>query len=245
MKRETEQPKIEIIHGNIGGRNFTHPSYGMIHASRIQGTRSLFGSNINQHGFVRVTIEQGEMRRDDQLAHDWYSGHGRLIEIDMSEAQWVAFISRMNMGGGTPCTIESHNGQWMPLLPDADDAAERLGGIVDDKIKSNVRTVNKMKSEVLGLLEGLPAGKKAKIASAIEHMAQHLVANHEYAGKVLLDRKEELVTEAKIEINAAIQGALQLLGLDSIQQLAAAGEEARTRVASRLPSLEHDKGETK
>lgn len=245
MKREVEQPKVRIDNSNVGGRVFTHPAYAVIGASRISGTRDLFGSNINHHGFVRIKIMAASLRRDDKLAHDWIHGGDTIIEVDMSEAQWVSFISRMNMSADTPVTINCAHTEgfdFMPYLPPQESAEDRLGTLVDDKVKSNIRHVNKMKDEVLKLIEGMPVRKREEVTRAVEMMAQHLLSNHEYAGKRLTEWKEGLVKDAKIEINAVVAGTLQMLGIDSLQQLSNAGAEAQQRVAERLPSIEH-KGE--
>src|SRR5690242_14536561 len=70
-----------------------HPSFGMIGLSHVQSTGTvLVGSEFKHQNFITLTIQRAEHQRD--LSREWWFGKERLIEIHMSEAQFVEFIAR-------------------------------------------------------------------------------------------------------------------------------------------------------
>jgi hypothetical protein len=89
--------------GRKGAKEYFHPAYGQIVAHRVTGRRELYASEFNHSGFIRITVRRSTRTRD--LATNWYHGGQELIELDMSYAQWLEFITTMNMGTGTPCTL--------------------------------------------------------------------------------------------------------------------------------------------
>src|SRR3546814_5396409 len=64
--------------------------------------------------FVSIRICRSSLNRD--LSNDWHYGKDQMMEVNMSEAQWATFVSSMNVGSGTPCTLASVDGQPVPGL---------------------------------------------------------------------------------------------------------------------------------
>ena len=93
-----------------------HQSYGMVGISHAQSTGThLVGSEFKHHHFVTLTIRRAEKHRD--LSREWWFGKNELIEIHLSEAQYVELMSRPNMGDGVPCTLARVAGEAMPEPP--------------------------------------------------------------------------------------------------------------------------------
>lgn len=230
MNREVQEPKM-VKEGRSFGDRYDHPAFATISASRISGQANLFGSNVGHNGFVQIELSEGHLYRE---AHeDRIYGGKSLARVWMSEAQWVAFISRMNIGSGTPCTlVHAPSGllDFKPMLPPQASPAEKLDSHVE-RIDEELRArVDNGEDEVRKLCEGLPAKKRDAILRAVGLMTQHLKANHDFAKKMLTEHKETLVTEAKVEINAMVNGICTQLGVESLQQLAQLGA---------LKSIEH------
>ena len=207
-----------------GGEKHTHPAFATIGAHRVIGQANLFGSNVGHSGFVKIEITEASMHRDGYSERIHGSGK-TYAEVWLSEAQWVAFVSRMNMDTGTPCTLRHYGNRdgmvFCPHIAEAEKAAERMGGRVDELHAEKIRNIAKHSAVIDGLVEGLPAKKRAAILEAVGRMTQHLEANHNYAAETLREFKEQLVTESKVEIDAMVTDVVGRLGLESVQQLGA------------------------
>ncbi len=100
-----------------------HESWLLVRASRLTSRpgRRLFDSEISHQHYIQVTVTRCSRKRD--LNRDWhYAKHG-LIEFDMSEAQWGAFVSSFGNGGGVPATLNWLDGT---MIPDPIDRDSRL-----------------------------------------------------------------------------------------------------------------------
>lgn len=224
MNHNIQEPTL-VDRSPMGDR-YTHPAFATISAHRIQGHAELFGSNVGHDGFVQIEVNQGHLSKDGYSDH--ISGGGKsFLRLWMSEAQWVAFVSRMNMGSGTPCTLRhAPTGplEFMPGLPPQEMANEKLGSRVDAIAAANLKRVEEASAEIHELVANLPVRKREAILDALGRATNHLKANHEYAKKVLTTHKETLVAEAKVEIEAMVSGICTQLGIDSLQQLAQAAK---------------------
>jgi len=118
-----EAPTIERNGEDIVTR---HPAFGQIAVSRVSGRRTLYGSDFVHNGFVRVSIYGSEQHRTN--SHDWPHHSNRpLIEVDMSEAQWGAFVSSFSSSEGARCTLVSVVGERKPEIPYEDrDAIHKI-----------------------------------------------------------------------------------------------------------------------
>ena len=63
--------------------NKTHPSYGVIQLTRVNGRRSCFMSQTQGPNYVTLTIEQAEYISESRAL-----GTKRLVEIRMTCAQF-------------------------------------------------------------------------------------------------------------------------------------------------------------
>src|ERR1700679_3718672 len=96
-------------------QKIAHESYGFIRASRVQGQTELFDSAINHQHFVAITL--GEMTQCRHLYQTWNFAGRELMTVDMSEHQFAQFITSMNSGSGSACTIRRFNGEQRKKPP--------------------------------------------------------------------------------------------------------------------------------
>src|SRR6476646_10686413 len=85
----------------------SHPAWGLVSAHRVSSTPGavLFDSDIQHQHYMQITLRRAS--RDRGLSRDWIHEEGpTLIESNMSEAQWAAFVSSTNTSG-VPCTIRA------------------------------------------------------------------------------------------------------------------------------------------
>ena len=131
----TQKPVVRIMeeHEEHEEREESHPAYAMIGASRWTGGKSVFhGSDFRHSSGISVTICRAVQVRS--LSRDWHHAREELIRVDMSESQWAAFISTLNVGDGVPCTLRRIQGEQMPLIPLPEDRKETFGA---DKLSTD------------------------------------------------------------------------------------------------------------
>lgn len=216
--REVDEDSVARHHGE----RITHPAFAAISASRISGETPLFDSDIRHMGFVRVTITRATMWDSGGSTHV-HGGTEILCEVNMSEAQWVAFVSRMNMGSGTPCTlhlVREGRLEYAPEIAYQHNAAQKLQDQADSILRSNTIRVKAEIEKARNIIAGLPKGKQEGLLKVLEGITMHAEANLKYYRESLDETNEKLVTAAKVEIDAMLQGAVTKFGLHSIQQLA-------------------------
>lgn len=243
--RTTQEPTKDEGASLTGRTVYSHPAFGIITASRISGQTNLFGSNVGHSGFVRISIFPAKLHRDGYS--DFIHGSIKpIIEVNLSEAQWVSFISRMNMGDGTPVTITDRamgETVHVPGLPDMEKATERLESQIEDMVGEAEKKAKLAEKELMKLLEErLPKKVLAEAQSLMTRIGVLGEHAREFQRECLTETKEKLVAESRIEIDAMLTGAVTKLGLESVQQLgmilAANPQEAMKLLASKAPDEE-------
>lgn len=83
-----------------------HGSFGLLSFSRITHGRDvhLFGSSIRHHETIVLRLKT--CKRHRHLGRYWYHDEEELMEVEMTQGQFVDLITTMNAGCGTPVTIK-------------------------------------------------------------------------------------------------------------------------------------------
>lgn len=217
--RKQQKPTVETT--KRGDQVETHPAYGVIGASRVSGTTTLFDSDIKHMGFVRLRIAKAEKILGAHEDHV-YGQMRTLCEVDLSEAQWVALISRMNIGEGTPCTLRYHGQTPLIEVPGIDDGrdaegrlrarAASIGSTLDDRTKYVLDEVGKI-AEKLGKKD------RDRLLSLLDNLTSSLDSNIEFGKSMLREHAEKLVCAAKVEIHAAVNAKITSLGIERLREL--------------------------
>lgn len=186
----------------------SHPAFALIGAARVSGGVNLFGSDFTHRTFVEITLKRAVMER--HLSHDWPSESQQLVKVMLSESQWATFVSSMNMGSGTPCTLDFVLGEQIPLLPRPED---RKAAFAQEMRETQADAIAKLK----GLIEainaaGLPEKKRKDLVSKAELSIQELGPNTDYVAKQFGKHMEVVTERAKMEVNAYANQALRGIG---------------------------------
>lgn len=202
--------------GALGGTDHHHPSFGVITAHRVTGHKRLFGSEVDAGGWVRIEVREGYLNEDAYMDR---IGPARkmLIQVDMSEAQWAQFLSRPNMGDGTPCTLSMRPvGGTLEscTVPGKETADERMGRRVSEMDQANRDGIEAWSSKLLDIAEKA-LGKKAleEFKRTLSCLVDHQKSNQDYALKTLTEHKEKLVSKMRVEIEAMLTDRITQLGL--------------------------------
>jgi hypothetical protein len=216
-------PTVTEETGPMPGQRKTHPAYGTLRFSRVQGDcGKLFGSEINHMGYIEMTLQQAEEVRG--LSHSWYHGHGRaLCSVKMSAAQFAEIITSMNIGSGVPVTIDY-----------LDDAVGQRPGIADDstlhdtikrKIKAKTEKVVDSASDLekqLGAMladSKLPKTKQEALRALAATITRELGANMPFVLDQYQESAEKVAAKAKAELDAYTTSVIHRLGEKALAAL--------------------------
>lgn len=178
-----------------------HPSWLLVRANRISSTGTrLFDSEIKHQHYIRVTVSRCTRTRD--LYQDWLHSTQILIEIDMSEAQWGAFVSSFGNGSGVPATLSTLMGKQVPGTP----VDSRLNQSHEDVHNAATKAVEEVKQAHRAVAEAFNENMGKKVMrdrmNMLNSRIQNLPANMEFAAKSLTEHTENVVTKARADIEA-------------------------------------------
>lgn len=198
----------------------THPSYGMIRFSRRQGgDGKLFGSSVQHQHTVSVTITEGSVTRD--LKCDWYADGKRIVEVEMSPAQFAEALMSMNTIG-VPCTIRrriDENGNFVGIDPcPLENKREQFQKEFEDDLKEIASILDGGSKEINEILDkkSINKGDRETIRSVIDKLKTELKANLPYVLTMFNEQMEKTVTEAKGEVEAFTEHKLRSVGLEKV-----------------------------
>jgi hypothetical protein len=222
--RDYEKPTMK----QEGDREvYEHPAYGLVGMSIVTGGGGhLFASDINHNQRVRIQIKRARHERD--LSTDWYHGKGRrLIEIELSHAQFSEFITSSNRGEGVPCTITEIAGDMVPAIEPVENKKEMLKREVHAAAHKRMAAARK---DVRKLGELIESGKLSKTALRDLHKSLDGIIgglpNHiEFIVDMGQEAMEHLVTHAKIEIEATVAAQVRKLGLEAAHKAGIIGPD--------------------
>ena len=200
----------------IGGSDFSHPAFGLLSVHRVfsggKGPRDkLFGSEIKHHTYITITLKGATTNRS--LSRNSHFGKGLKAEINMSEAQWASFLSSMNVGEGTPCTLRRFGDEEIPKIIDPKPKAEEFKEEFDDNLVGAKGRLDLL-SEMVG--ESRLSGKaKEELKSVIGSIKADLGSNLDFTKDQFLRFMDKAVEEAKMNINGHALSTGSLLGEDA------------------------------
>ena len=192
-----------------------HESWLLVRANRVRSGppgRALFDSEIRHQHFIRVTISQGSRKRD--LNHDWHHAVRQLMEFDMSEAQWGAFVSSFGNGTGVPATLS-----WFRScdLPDGQTPQSPFAGRLSESHAEVKQAATHALDEIQQAYDELQqafddkAGRKVmgEKLRKLQNRMGNAPANMEHAAKSLTKHVENVVTKARADVEGMVLMAQQ------------------------------------
>lgn len=209
--REVVSPVvIETPEDRMHDRVTTHPAFAQIRANRGSGRSNLYGSDFSAGSSVAIeicaSVLYGSIAREHPFERESY------IRVELSEAQWATFVSTLNNGSGTQCTLRSVRDadgslRYVPGLPDPPDVSGRFAEGLNTVLLDAQKALQK-----LALDPRLPGWARKEIGI----QAGFITANSGYVAEQFAEHVEKTVGAAKIEIHAYAQGTLQRAGIEAI-----------------------------
>lgn len=197
-----------------------HPAYGQIQFSRVSGTNTAFyGSELPQDNYITMELYNSEIVRE--LTQDrYYPINSPIIKIRMSSNQFSEMITSMNQGGGIPCTIERINGQKVAELPIVESRKEFVHRKFEDRMKMFADTIRKQQQEAKELVKKKSLSKEdmRQLQMHLDWLTGEVERNIPFFAKCFQETMDEVVLEAKTEVENAIQHKIQVLGLTELHK---------------------------
>jgi hypothetical protein len=205
--------KPEILPGNnISDYIEIHPAYAQISASRVSGHRILYQSEFKHQHFITISIKKSELHRS--LNRGFPLTREEYIEVSMSEAQWATFISSLNSGCGSPCTLSRFNGEFIPGIEKTTDTKTKFKGETKRIFKDVLVKLKSLKDKIEQTK--LPNKTKSDLISLLNTIGSNLISNFDFMAKSFDEHIENTVESAKVEIEAHIQHQIVKAGLESL-----------------------------
>jgi hypothetical protein len=211
MQENIQDIEVSQQDGPMAGTVHKHPAFGQIVASRIQGEKVLYGSDLKHRNFVTIRITGSELHRSN--SKDWNFERQQYVEVALSEAQWATFVSSMNMGGGTPCTLVTMGGKSIPQLPDPESRREQFNGELSDTMRDALAQLQAMRAELADAK--ISATLRNSMTSRIDMAIQEITKNVPFVAEQFDRHLEQQVERAKTEINAYATVTLMRAGLEN------------------------------
>jgi hypothetical protein len=201
----------------------SHPAFGLIGVHRIAATPGavLFASDVRHSEYIELTVHEATRKR--YLHHDRVHPEKTVCKVAMSMAQFASFVAS---GGteGVPCTIsftgsgDNEAGQRPGLLP-----APRLGRTHEEVRAAADEAYGKIReaySAYAATLAETGKGSTAARLAALRNLSAAIAnaaPNVEYAAKTLDRHTEEVVEQARADIEAMAAQAAERHGIAPIE----------------------------
>lgn len=195
-----------------------HESYGQIRFSRVSGQNRFFGSEIEQQNYISLEIHTSEVERT--LTKEWYYNREMVTRLRMSSAQFAELITSMNSGSGVPCTLEFYNKKKADLLPELENRKEFVHRKFSDRMIEfgNQLEANKNRVKELTAKKTLSKADQKELVWMVDKISQEVKSNIPYFAECFQETMDEVVVEAKAEVENAVQYKITTLGVAELHR---------------------------
>jgi len=195
----------------------THESFGQIRFSRVSGNARFYGSELEQDHYITMEVHHSEIDRD--LSRDWYfASRLPVVAIRMTAGQFSEMITSMNYGQGIPCTIEMIDGKPVEKLPEQESRKEFVHRKFKERMKEFAKTLREKQDKAKEIVKKKTLSKKDidELSFHLEWLTQEVASNIPFFAQCFQETMDEVVLEAKIEVENAIQHKINVLGLQAL-----------------------------
>jgi len=198
---------------------YKHPSYGQIRFSRVQGRNRFYGSELTQDHYITMEISKSELHRS--LSREWYFGSNKnILQLRMTSTQFAELITSLNTGGGVPCTLEYIMKEKIDPLPELENRKEFIHRKFEDAMKELADKMKKDSARVKELTakKTLSKADQDELKWMVDKIHQEVTSNIPFYAKCFQETMDEIVVEAKSEVESAIQHKITTLGLSELHK---------------------------
>jgi hypothetical protein len=197
-----------------------HESFGKISFSRIQTTgETFYGSELKQSHYIQMEIHESEVKRD--LSKEWFYTRGKMLaRIRMTSGQFSELITSLNQGSGVPCTVEVIDGKVKEKLPKIMNRKEFVHNKFKERMTDFAKSIAEKQLKAKELVKKKTLSKQdiQDLTRHIDWLTQEVKSNIPYFAECFQEIMDEVVLEAKKEVENAIQHKINVLGLTELHK---------------------------
>jgi hypothetical protein len=210
----------------------THESFGQISFHRVScsGNQQFYGSELPQSHYIQMEVVPSEIIRD--LSYDRYFGYrSPIISVRMTAGQFSEMITSMNQGSGTCCTIEQIEDRKIQPMPIQESRKEFMHRKFEERMKMFADTIRSKQQEAKRIVKKKTLSKDDvhNLSHLLEWLTTEVENNIPYFATCFQETMDEVVFEAKLEVENAIQHKINVLGIDSLKLAELPQKPTRTK----------------
>lgn len=196
-----------------------HESFGQIYFGRTSGHANFYGSELPQDHYITMEVHNSEIERE--LSKDWmYNTGPTILKLRMTSGQFSEMITSLNNGSGVPCTLEIANGKRLEELPNQESRKEFVHRKFEDRMKMFADSIRDQQQQAKELVKKKTLSKDDihKLNHHLEWLTGEIERNIPFFAKCFQETMDEVVFEAKTEVENAIQHKISTLGLNALHE---------------------------
>lgn len=196
-----------------------HEAFGQISFSRTSGKGTHFyGSELPQDHFISLEIHQSELQRD--LTEDRYYNREEILRLRLSSGQFAEMITSMNHGSGVPCTLERVQGKKIQEFSRQESRKEFVHRKFEDRMKEFASSLIENQRKALEIVKKKTLSKDDvhNLTRSLNWLTSEVTQNIPFFAKCFQETMDEVVFEAKTEVENAIQHKITTLGLGALHE---------------------------
>ena len=197
----------------------THESFGQISFTRtVGGNTNFYGSELPQDHYISLEIHHSEIERE--LTQDRYYNKGQILRLRMSSGQFSELITSMNSGTGIPCTLERLQSKKIESIPVLESRKDFVHRKFEDRMKEFAVKLKTKQDRVKELSNKKTLSKEdqKELNWTVEWITQEVTSNIPFFAKCFQETMDDVVFEAKLEVENAIQHKISVLGLNALHE---------------------------
>lgn len=195
-----------------------HPAFGQIEFSRISTNAKpkFYGSELSVDHYIQLRIHTSECIRS--LTGDRYHNLKTILKLRLSPNQFSELITSMNIGTGTPCTLEFYNQQIVEEFKEHENRKEFMHRKFQERMREFAFKIAENKKIADGLIgkKNLSKSDQEQLKWHMQWIVQEVQSNIPFFAECFQEQMDKVVLEAKSEIEAAILNKVTKLGLEAL-----------------------------
>ena len=196
-----------------------HEAQGQLMFSRCNGRNNFYGSELEHDHYISMELHQSEKERT--LSKDLLFNRGAtIVKLRMTSNQFAEMITNMNYGSGVPVTIERIEGRGIKKLPQQESRKEFVHRKFYDRMKEFGNTIrdNQEKAKQLVKKKTLSKQDIHDLTHQLDWLTGEVERNIPFFMKCFQETMDEVVVEAKTEVENAIQHKISVLGMNELHK---------------------------
>lgn len=232
----TQAPTVEKRENDLMGDRVTHPAFGQIEVVRSSvmgnGGVELFGSDLHHRHIITVRLKTAYINRS--LNQDWVHSDRQLVEFNMSEAQWAAFVSSHGSSGiPVTFTIRPEDGSPLmrcPGIESPETKRQTFEREVREACEANTQNARELAEKIAACVADGKAGKGTlqELLKLAESLSDGMPKTMEYIQRQFSTAMEQTVEAGKVEMESYVYNLAKHTGIEMLREQSVQLLEARS-----------------